>query len=54
MFLQAGEKDKEDDTVDALGPHEMAGMKNTELPDLKRRLAERETHQELDGYGYYL
>ena len=52
--LQAGEKDKEDNTIDALGPNEMVGMKNVELHDLKRRLAERETRQELDGYGYYL
>lgn len=53
-FPQAGEKDREDDTVDALGPHEMVGMKNHELHGLKRRLAEREAQQELDGYGYYL
>lgn len=51
---QAGEKDKEDNTIDALGPNEMVGMKNVELHDLKRRLAEREERQELDGYGYYL
>lgn len=40
--------------VDALGPHEIATIKNAELLDLKRQLAERDHTGELDGYGYYL
>ena len=40
--------------IDALGPHEMAGMRNMELHGLKQQLAERDTRKELDGYGYYL
>ena len=40
--------------MDALGPHELAGMCNTELLTLKRELAERSDSGALDGYGYYL
>ncbi len=54
ILLQAGEKDKEDDMIDALGAHEIAGMRNAELSELKRQLAERHDSGKLDGYGYYL
>ncbi len=40
--------------VDALGPHEIASMCNSELHPLKRTLAERADSGQLDGYGYYL
>ena len=51
---QAGEKDKEDGMVDALGPNEVVGMKNVELHGLKRQLAERDDGEGLDGYACYL
>lgn len=52
--MQAGEKDKDDNIVDALGPHEVASMENAELHGLKRQLAERHADKRLDGYGYYM
>ena len=51
---QAGEKDREDNMVDALGPHEIAAMENAELHGLRRALADRCAEKRLDGYGYYL
>lgn len=52
--MQAGEKEKEDNMVDALGPHEIATMENAELHSLRRQLAERHAGKNMDGYGYYL
>lgn len=40
--------------VDALGPHEIATMENSELNGLKKQLAERDASHKLDGYSYYL
>ena len=51
---QAGEKDKEDNMVDALGPDDATSMKNEELHSLKKELAIREGSNHLDGFGYYL
>ena len=51
---QAGEKDKEDNMVDALGPDDATAMKNEELNALKNELAIRAGSNQLDGFGYYL
>jgi anaphase-promoting complex subunit 8 len=50
----AGEKQKEDERVDAIGPDEERRMENEELLSLKRELAERAGAKTLDSYGYYL
>jgi anaphase-promoting complex subunit 8 len=50
----AGEKQKEDEKVDAIGSDEASRMENEELLPLKRELAERAAASQLDSYGYYL
>lgn len=40
--------------VDALGPDDLASMKNEELNTLKSELAARAASGQLDGFGYYL
>jgi anaphase-promoting complex subunit 8 len=50
----AGEKEKEDGKVDAIGPDEESKMENEELLPLKRELAEKAASKQLDSYGYYL
>ncbi len=52
--MQAGEKDKEDNLVDAFGPHKTEAISNAELLPLKSVLAEKAASDALDGYGYYL
>ena len=54
VVVQAGERDKEDDIIDTLGAHELAGLKNAELCGLKQSLGERHDSGKLDGYGCYL
>ena len=53
-LFEAGEKDKEDNMVDALGPEDATSMKNEELNSLKTELAVRDIAKQLDGFGYYL
>ena len=40
--------------VDALGPDDVASIKNEELNSLKTELAVRAAEKKLDGFGYYL
>lgn len=51
---QAGEKDKEDNLVDAFGSEDATSIKNEELSALKRDLASKASADKLDGFGYYL
>lgn len=51
---QAGEKNKEDNMVDAIGEDEVAGVKNEEIPALKEDLASLANNGRLDAYGHYL
>ena len=53
-LFQAGEKDKEDNLIDAWGPEDATSMKNEELDSLKTELAVRAVAKQLDGFGYYL
>lgn len=54
LLLQAGEKSKEDNTVDAIGEDEVTGIKNEEISSLKEELRELANGGRLDAYGYYL
>ena len=53
-YFKAGEKDREDNMVDALGPDDATSIKNEELNSLKTELAVREVAKQLDGFCYYL
>lgn len=49
-----GEKNKEDNMVDAIGEDEVGGIKNEEIPILKEEVRELANSGRLDAYGYYL
>lgn len=49
-----GEKNKEDNMVDAIGEDEVSGIKNEEIPILKEEVRELANSGRLDAYGYYL
>lgn len=52
--MQAGEKSKEDNMVDAIGEDEVVGIKNEEIPVLKEEIRDLANNGRLDAYGYYL
>ncbi len=54
VIVQAGEKDKEDNMVEALGPEDQSSLTNAELCTLRTQLTERAHNNQLDGFGYYL
>ncbi len=54
MTLQAGEKDKEDNMVETLGPGDQYSLQNAELCLLRTELVKRVETNQLDGFGYYL
>uniref|UniRef100_A0A8C9EN85 Cell division cycle 23 n=1 Tax=Pavo cristatus TaxID=9049 RepID=A0A8C9EN85_PAVCR len=50
----SGEKKKDDETVDSLGPLEKGQVKNEALRELRVELSKKHKAQELDGFGLYL
>ncbi|XP_005992446.1 cell division cycle protein 23 homolog isoform X1 [Latimeria chalumnae] len=50
----SGEKKKDDDTVDSLGPLEKGQVKNESLRELRVELSKKQKGGELDGFGLYL
>jgi len=52
--VQAGEKNKEDNLVDAIGEDEIRDVKNEEMIGIKEELTTLVDNGTLDGYGYYL
>ena len=51
---QAGEKDKEDNSLDVIGPEDGSTIVNSELANLKRELVGRQSAGQMDGFAYYL
>ena len=52
--VQAGEKNREDNLVDAVGEDEIRDIKNEDMVGVKEELAILANNMTLDGYGYYL
>jgi len=52
--VQAGEKNREDNLVDAVGEDETQDIKNEDMVGVKEELAILANNGTLDGYGYYL
>ncbi|XP_076994698.1 cell division cycle protein 23 homolog [Tamandua tetradactyla] len=50
----SGEKKKDDETVDSLGPLEKGQVKNEALRELRVELSKKHQARELDGFGLYL
>ncbi|XP_033907655.2 cell division cycle protein 23 homolog [Acipenser ruthenus] len=50
----SGEKKKDDETVDSLGPLEKGQVKNETLRELRVELSKKHKARELDGFGLYL
>ncbi|XP_048399145.1 cell division cycle protein 23 homolog [Stegostoma tigrinum] len=50
----SGEKKKDDETVDSLGPLEKGQVKNESLRELRVELSKKHKARELDGFGLYL
>ncbi|XP_069755316.1 cell division cycle protein 23 homolog isoform X2 [Narcine bancroftii] len=50
----SGEKKKDDETVDSLGPLEKGQVKNESLRELRVELSRKHKARELDGFGLYL
>ncbi|XP_027538598.1 cell division cycle protein 23 homolog isoform X1 [Neopelma chrysocephalum] len=50
----SGEKKKDDETVDSLGPLEKGQVKNEALRELRVELSKKHKARELDGFGLYL
>uniref|UniRef100_A0ACB8EI56 Anaphase-promoting complex subunit 23 n=1 Tax=Sphaerodactylus townsendi TaxID=933632 RepID=A0ACB8EI56_9SAUR len=50
----SGEKKKDDETVDSLGPLEKGQVKNEILRELRVELSKKHKARELDGFGLYL
>ncbi|KAL7985918.1 hypothetical protein Chor_011084 [Crotalus horridus] len=50
----SGEKKKDDETVDSLGPLEKGQVKNEVLRELRVELSKKHKARELDGFGLYL
>ncbi|KAM4012048.1 uncharacterized protein ACNLHF_005382, partial [Anomaloglossus baeobatrachus] len=50
----SGEKRKDDETVDSLGPLEKGQVKNEALRELRVELSKKHKARELDGFGLYL
>lgn len=50
----AGEKDKEDNSLDVIGPEDGSTIVNSELANLKRELVGRQSAGQMDGFAYYL
>ncbi|GAB1301550.1 Cell division cycle protein 23 homolog [Apodemus speciosus] len=54
LGLQSGEKKKDDETVDSLGPLEKGQVKNEALRELRVELSRKHQARGLDGFGLYL
>ena len=52
--VQAGEKNKEDNLVDAIGEDEVQDIKNEEMVAVKEELTTLANNGTLDSYGHYL
>uniref|UniRef100_A0A672R1Z7 Cyclosome subunit 8 n=1 Tax=Sinocyclocheilus grahami TaxID=75366 RepID=A0A672R1Z7_SINGR len=50
----SGEKKKDDETVDSLGPLEKGQVRNEALRELRVELSKKHSAGELDGFGLYL
>ncbi|XP_039629745.1 cell division cycle protein 23 homolog [Polypterus senegalus] len=50
----SGEKKKDDETVDSLGPLEKGQVKNESLRELRVELSKKHKAKDLDGFGLYL
>ncbi|MEE6479948.1 hypothetical protein FKM82_012416 [Ascaphus truei] len=53
-LTESGEKKKDDETVDSLGPLEKGQVKNEALRELRVELSKKHKARELDGFGLYL